>query len=77
MQQVAAWRLRFDFEKTSASCATVFFFVRGFAHGLHFEVNANGNARQWMVAVKHHMLRVNVGHRVQQVARSVRVAAIG
>ena len=58
----------FDFEKTGAAAALADFAFRGFAHRFDFQVQAQRNAGQGVVAIQHHMFRVNLGDGVERIA---------
>lgn len=66
-----------DFEKPRAAAAVAHFGFGGFADRFHLQVQAQGNARQGVVGVEHHVLGVDFGHGVEHVARRIGVAASG
>ena len=64
-----------DAKETCSAGASFDFFFRCFTHRHHLEVNANGNARERMVAIEHHMLGVQVRYGVEQIARRIGIAS--
>ena len=68
---------RLNPEKVRTRAAPSQLFGRRSPHILNLHVQANRNSGQRMVAIQHHMLRVNIGHREQRVERHIGVAALG
>ena len=77
MQERAARRLGLDAEEARSSRAAPDFLFSGLAHGLHCQLQAQCNACQWVVAVEHDMVGVDLGHGVQGRAGGIGVAALG
>jgi hypothetical protein len=68
---------RLDFEKPGTGRASSDFFFGGFPNGLYFQVQAQGNTCQRVVAVQYHVFGVEFRDREQDVLGRIRVAAGG
>ena len=55
-------------EKASASTAMAHFVCRGFAHVVHTQIQPQAYAGQGVIAVKHHVVGVDVGYGVDAVS---------
>ena len=77
VQKLVAGRLGFNAEEAGTGRAAAYFLFGGFAHRLHLQLQAQCNARQWVVAVEHDVFRVNFCHGVQAGAGCIGVATFG
>ena len=55
-------------EKASASAAMAHFVCRGFAHVVHTQIQPQAYAGQGVIAVKHHVVGVDVGYGLDAVS---------
>ena len=53
------------------------FFFRRFANGFHFELEANRDAGERVVAIQYHVFRIDFRNRVELILRRIRIAAFG
>ena len=68
---------RLDTEKSGSSAAQLALFFRCIADRLYFHLDANGDAGQRVIAIQHHVLRVDVGDRVERIFGGCGIAASG